>query len=129
MLPSIVASDSEALERIDDTVACFDILLPYGYAEVCGGSLREHRLPNLIQAMRERGLLRKAASGEDSPYPHLEPGESLGNLEWYADLRRFGTSPHGGFGMGFDRLLAYLTGPASVRDVVGFPRYWGRAEC
>ena len=51
------------------------------------------------------------------------------SLRWYADLRRFGSSPHGGFGLGFDRLLAYLTGAASVREVVAFPRYWGRAEC
>ncbi|RMD39827.1 hypothetical protein DV735_g5301, partial [Chaetothyriales sp. CBS 134920] len=102
MLPSRLDTAQTATATGTDTVACFDILLPHGYAEVCGGSL---------------------------PYPYLQPGESLGSLQWYADLRRFGSSPHGGFGLGFDRLLAYLSGAASVRDVVGFPRYWGRADC
>ena len=131
MLPTSAALDfiKEECPEEYETVACFDILLPYGYAEVCGGSLREHRLPNLIEAMREKNLLKQGTSNEDSSYPYLQPGESLGNLQWYADLRRFGSSPHGGFGLGFDRLLAYLTGASSVRDVVGFPRYWGRAEC
>ncbi|RMZ81330.1 hypothetical protein DV738_g2307, partial [Chaetothyriales sp. CBS 135597] len=134
MLPSNLDTDHET-EAETETVACFDILLPHGYAEVCGGSLREHRLPQLINAMREKKLLLSSSSPEEqagsssTPYPYLQPGESLGSLQWYADLRRFGTSPHGGFGLGFDRLLAYLSGAASVRDVVGFPRYWGRADC
>jgi asparaginyl-tRNA synthetase len=110
------------------TVECFDLLLPHGYAEVCGGSLREHRLENLINALREKNLLQKSTTRE-SEYPYLQPGESLGTLQWYADLRRFGSSPHGGFGIGFDRLLAYLTGVGNVRDVVGFPRYWGVCQC
>ena len=114
-----------------ETVACFDLLLPFGYCEVVGGSLREHRLENLIQNMREKGLLKKAdeANVNSNSYPYLEPTESLGSLKWYADLRRFGSSPHGGYGLGFDRLLAYLTGVSNVRDVVGFPRTWGRADC
>ena len=130
MLPSSASSVPPAASGNGEgeTVACFDILLPFGYAEVCGGSLREHRLPNLIDSMREKGLLKTDAEGK-SDYPGLREGESLGSLEWYADLRRFGSSPHGGFGLGFDRLLAYLTGASSVRDVVGFPRWWGRADC
>ena len=136
MLPS-TASDLSSLSKYSQdspdamasTVACFDLLLPHGYAEVAGGSLREHRLEHLISAMRRKGLLKKAASPEESEFPHLHPGESLGNLQWYADLRRFGSSPHGGFGLGFDRLLAYLTGVGNVRDAVGFPRYWGSCRC
>ncbi|KAJ5693008.1 hypothetical protein N7462_002431 [Penicillium macrosclerotiorum] len=62
-------------------------------------------------------------------YPHLSPTEDLGHLQWYADLRRWGSAPHGGFGLGFDRFLGYLAGVSSVRDVVSFPRYFGRADC
>lgn len=112
-----------------ETVACFDLLLPFGYCEVVGGSLREHRLENLIENMREKGLLKTVEQSNGNAYPFLHPGESLGSLRWYADLRRFGSSPHGGYGLGFDRLLAYLTGVSNVRDVVGFPRTWGRADC
>ena len=122
------------------TVACFDLLFPFGYCEIAGGSLREHRLQNLIQNMREHGMIRKRVAesststlSETLPsftsYPFLEPDEDLGNLTWYADLRRYGSSPHGGFGMGLDRLLAYLTGVSNVRDIVPFPRTWGKADC
>ena len=62
-------------------------------------------------------------------YPCLQPGETLGHLQWYADLRRWGSAPHGGFGLGFDRLMGYLAGVSSLRDVVPFPRYFGRADC
>lgn len=115
-----------------DTVDCFDLLLPFGYCEIAGGSLREHRLENLISTMRERGMLKQRdpiKQTKDSHYPFLKPDEDLGTLQWYADLRRFGTSPHGGYGLGFDRLLAYMVGVSNVRDVVAFPRTWGRAEC
>lgn len=138
-----------------ETVACFDLLLPE-VSEVAGGSLREHRLPNLIQNMRDCGLIKSRLSGTntnpsstsaESPkeaesattataaaeteplYPHLRPDEDLGPLRWYADLRRWGSAPHGGFGLGFDRFLGYLAGVSSVRDVVAFPRYFGRADC
>jgi asparaginyl-tRNA synthetase len=122
-------SASQAEQRDKATVACFDLLLPFGFCEVVGGSLREHGLEQLIRNMRAKGLLKKTTMQTEPLYPFLEPGESLGSLEWYADLRRFGSSPHGGFGMGFDRLLAYLTGVSNVRDVVAFPRTWGRADC
>jgi asparaginyl-tRNA synthetase len=118
-----------------ETVACFDLLLPE-VSEVAGGSLREHRLPNLIQNMREYGLIKtrestdpEAAASNEPVYPYLTPSEDLGHLQWYADLRRWGSAPHGGFGLGFDRILSYLTGISSVRDVVSFPRYFGRADC
>lgn len=132
MLPSKLSAEDDSEEQPSDpreTVACFDLLLPFGYCEVVGGSLREHRLPNLIANMREKGLLNKVDSGTAESYPFLQSDESLGSLKWYADLRRFGSSPHGGYGLGFDRLLAYLTGVANVRDVVAFPRVWGKADC
>ncbi|KAJ5174831.1 Nucleic acid-binding OB-fold [Penicillium canariense] len=131
MAPSQVGEGSTSSE----TVACFDLLLPE-VSEVAGGSLREHRLPNIIQNMRDHGLIKPRMTTEtDAPasnepsYPHLSPDEDLGHLQWYADLRRWGSAPHGGFGLGFDRFLGYLSGVSSVRDVVSFPRYFGRADC
>ena len=138
MLPSQAQqpSDIEYSDQGIETVACFDLLLPFGYCEVAGGSLREHRLENLLDSMRERGMLKRRDSAtlthkqaKDARYPFLRPDEDLGSLRWYADLRRFGTTPHGGFGLGFDRLLAYLVGVNNVRDVVAFPRAFGRADC
>ncbi len=134
----------EGLETGEDTVACFDLLMPFGASEIAGGSLREHRLENLIQNMREDGLLKPktgqpsknqandvsdVGKGGDDAYPFLRPGESLGSLKWYADLRRYGTMPHGGFGIGWDRLIAYLTGVQNLRDAVPFPRTFGKADC
>ena len=92
-----------------DTVACFDLLVP-DLSELAGGSLREHRVTELLEAMQ-----RKEVSGE--------------NLEWYQDLRNYGSVPHVGFGLGFDRFLCYLAGVSSVRDVVAFPRWYGRCDC
>ncbi|KAJ6167036.1 Nucleic acid-binding OB-fold [Penicillium chermesinum] len=137
MAPS--AEETIATTTRTNTVACFDLLFPE-VAEVAGGSLREHRLPNLIQNMREHGLIKKTpALDEDGHpskhkkdkdvYPHLTADEDLGHLQWYADLRRWGSAPHGGFGLGFDRFLSYLSGVSSVRDVVAFPRYFRRADC
>jgi asparaginyl-tRNA synthetase len=139
MLPSAqTPQSSTATPAPGPTVENFDILLPFGAAEVCGGSLREHDLENLIAAMRAKGLLtphngteqqqQQQQQSEDS-YPFLRENETLGSLRWYTDLRRFGSSPHGGFGIGWDRLLAYLCGVPNVRDVVGFPRAWGLADC
>jgi len=133
MAPSKVNDGAGDIPR--ETVACFDLLLPE-VSEVAGGSLREHRLANLIQNMREHGLIKtreladpEAPAPTEPLYPHLTPTEDLGHLQWYADLRRWGTAPHGGFGLGFDRILSYLSGVSSVRDVVSFPRYFGRADC
>ncbi|KAF2859594.1 asparaginyl-tRNA synthetase [Piedraia hortae CBS 480.64] len=91
------------------TVACFDLLVP-DVLELAGGSLREHQLEELQRAMQTKGM---AGHG----------------LKWYKDLRRFGSVAHGGFGLGFDRLLCYLSGISNVRDVVAFPRWHGRCEC
>lgn len=99
----------------EPTVACFDLLVP-DVCEIAGGSMREHRLSNLQEAMRQKGL--------------LKPGEEEGGgLEWYLDLRRYGSVPHGGFGLGFDRLLGYLAGVTNIRDIVAFPRHYGRCLC
>jgi len=107
------------------TVACFDLLVPE-ICEIVGGSIREHRLEHLLKAMDAHGLLdstKKGQSGNDLV------GAVPAALQWYVDLRRYGSVPHGGFGLGFDRLLCYLSGVSSIRDVVSFPRWHGRCDC
>lgn len=84
------------------TVAAMDILAP-GIGEIIGGSAREERLERLDQRMSEMNL-------------PLEP------YSWYRDLRRYGTVPHAGFGLGFERLVTYVTGMSNIRDVIPFPR-------
>ena len=91
--------------RLNDdgkTVAAMDVLAP-GIGEIIGGSQREERLEQLDARMIAMGL-----NPED--------------YGWYRDLRRFGTVPHAGFGLGFERLVAYVTGVGNVRDVIAFPR-------
>ncbi|KAJ2829679.1 asparaginyl-tRNA synthetase [Coemansia erecta] len=90
------------------TVACMDLLVP-GPCELMGGSLRDHdheRLNRKVQAL----------------------GFEEGSLDWYVNLRKFGTTPHGGYGMGFERYLQMLTGLESVRDIIPFPRHAGRCQ-
>lgn len=87
----------------------FDLLVP-GMGEIAGGSLRIHELVDLEQSMRKH-----------------EMDES--DLEWYKDLRRWGSIPHGGFGLGFDRLIGYVTGVTNLREVVAFPRMFGKSGC
>ncbi|KAJ3528963.1 hypothetical protein NM208_g9970 [Fusarium decemcellulare] len=99
------------------TVDCFDLLVP-NLGELAGGSMREHRIPQLEENMRALGL--------EVPSKHSSRGKELA---WYLDLRRWGCPPHGGFGLGFDRLLSYLTGVPNVRDVVPFPRHYERCDC
>ena len=97
--------------RINDdgkTVAAMDILAP-GIGEIIGGSQREERLDVFDARLDEMGL-----SKED--------------YAWYRDLRRYGTVPHSGFGLGFERLVAYVTGMQNVRDVIPFPRTPGNAS-
>ena len=91
------------MRRNDDgkTVAAMDVLVA-GAGEIIGGSQREERLDVLDQQLQKMGL-----------------GEQLW---WYRDLRRYGTVPHSGFGLGFERLLAYITGMGNVRDLIPFPR-------
>ncbi|KAK5125250.1 hypothetical protein LTR85_000926 [Meristemomyces frigidus] len=106
MPPSLSTANSSGSE---DTVACFDLLVPE-LCELAGGSMREARSAELLKAMQAKGV-------------------AGNNLEWYQDLRKYGSVPHGGFGLGFDRLLCYLSGISNVRDVVAFPRWHGRCDC
>ena len=87
----------------DKTVAAMDILAP-GIGEIVGGSQREERLDVLVERMKEMNI----------------PVEEM---NWYLDTRRFGTAPHAGFGLGFERLMLFVTGMTNIRDVIPFPRY------
>jgi len=89
----------------DRTVAAMDVLVP-GVGEIVGGSQREERLDVLERRMAEQGLDSDAGKG----------------LEWYKDLRRYGTVPHAGFGLGLERLVLYVTGMENIRDAIPFPR-------
>jgi asparaginyl-tRNA synthetase len=121
MLPSTTTGTTT---NVPTTVANFDLLVP-SHLELAGGSLREHRPDFLRAAMAARGLGGAATAEVASEGTASSPS---GTLDWYEDLRRFGSAPHGGFGMGFDRLLGYLSGTASVRDVVTWPRWSGRCD-
>jgi asparaginyl-tRNA synthetase len=112
-------SDDSTGGQTSSTVACFDLLVPE-LCELVGGSMREHRLPELLESMETHGL--RGAANIDSEGPE-------GSLQWYVDLRRYGSVPHGGFGLGFDRLLCYLSGVSNIRDVVSFPRWYKRCDC
>ena len=90
------------------TVAAMDILAP-GIGEIIGGSQREERLEQLDARMDQMGLNKE-------------------DYSWYRDLRRYGTVPHAGFGLGFERLVSYVTGVGNVRDVIAFPRTPGNAD-
>jgi len=97
--------------RVNDdgkTVAAMDVLAP-GIGEIIGGSQREERLGVLDARMAEMGIDRE-------------------HYGWYRDLRRYGTVPHAGFGLGFERIIAYVTGLANVRDAIPFPRTPGHAK-
>ena len=117
MLPSEPSEHASGDVPAKETVACFDLFLP-DLCEVVGGSLREHRLEALEDSMLKHGLLGNDGSAR----------ASSSSLQWYLDLRRYGSVPHGGFGLGFDRLLSYLAGVDNVRDVVPWPRYYGRCD-
>lgn len=90
------------------TVACFDLLVP-GIGELVGGSLREERLEHLERAIEHAGMEKTA-------------------YDWYLDLRRFGSVKHGGWGMGWERFVCWVTGVGNIRDVVAFPRWKGNCK-
>ena len=97
--------------RLNDdekTVAAMDVLAP-GIGEIIGGSQREERLDYLDKRMQQFGL-------------------HEGSYEWYRDLRRYGTVPHAGFGLGFERLVVYVCGLSNIRDAIPYPRVPGQAE-
>ncbi len=98
--------------RVNDggkTVAAMDILLP-GIGEIAGGSQREERLEVLKSRMVEAQI-------------------DIEEYNWYLDLRRYGTAPHSGFGLGFERLVQFVTGMKNIREVIPFPRTPGSAPC
>ncbi|KAI8870932.1 asparaginyl-tRNA synthetase [Ramicandelaber brevisporus] len=102
MLPS----SSSLASAGNETVACFDMLIP-GLGELVGGSMREHRHVEMKHRLKEAGL-------NEEEY------------KWYLDLREYGAAPHGGFGIGFERLVRMITGVDNLRDVVPFPRTTGK---
>ncbi|MGV6829044.1 MAG: asparagine--tRNA ligase [Flavobacteriales bacterium] len=96
------------LNEDEKTVRAMDVLFP-GIGEIVGGSQREERYEVLIQKMKDL---------------NIDPEE----LSWYLDLRKFGTCVHSGFGLGFERLVQFVTGMANIRDVIPYPRTPGNAE-
>lgn len=106
--PKTIKSFYMRLNDDNRTVRAMDVLVPK-VGEIIGGSQREERLDVLTSRMHEMGL-------EEAPY------------WWYLDLRRFGTVPHAGFGLGLERVVQFVTGMANIRDVIPFPRTPGNAE-
>ena len=92
----------------DKTVTAMDLLVP-GIGEIVGGSQREERLDVLLSNMERHGL-------------------SVEDYSWYVDTRKYGTVPHAGFGMGFERMLMFVTGMQNIRDVIPFARTPGHCE-
>ena len=90
------------------TVRAMDVLFP-GIGEIVGGSQREERMDVLMQKIKDLGMDEKT-------------------LWWYLDTRRFGSAPHSGFGLGFERLVQFVTGMENIRDVIPFPRCPQSAE-
>jgi asparaginyl-tRNA synthetase len=89
----------------DGTCESFDLLMPYGIGELIGASQREENYDKLINIMNDKNI-------------------NSDDMEFYLDLRRYGTCPHGGFGLGFDRLLMMVTGIQNIKDVIPFPVYY-----
>lgn len=103
-IKSFYMRDSDDFETVDS----FDLLVP-GVGELIGGSQREERLEKLQQKLKEFKL-------------------NEADYDWYLDLRRFGSVPHAGYGLGFERLVCYVTGIENIREAIAFPRYVGHAE-
>jgi asparaginyl-tRNA synthetase len=87
------------------TVAATDLLVP-GVGEIIGASQREDNYDLLLDQIKSRGM-------------------TLEDYEWYLDLRKYGSAPHSGFGLGFERMLMYITGVGNIRDTAAFPRTTG----
>ena len=90
------------------TVRAMDVLVP-GVGEIIGGSQREENYDKLLNRINELG-------------------QKVEDYWWYLDLRKYGTVPHSGFGLGFERAIMYITGMQNIRDVIAFPRTPGNAE-
>jgi len=104
--PAILKPFYMRLNDDERTVACFDLLIPK-VGELVGGSLREERLGYLERALDVHGL-------------------SRADYGWYLDLRKYGGAPHGGFGLGFERFIGWLSGIENVRECIPMPRWAGR---
>jgi asparaginyl-tRNA synthetase len=87
----------------DKVVLNFDLLAPAGFGEIIGGSVREDDYDLLLERIKEQGL-------------------NIENYYWYLDLRKYGSVPHGGFGLGVERTIAWLTGEKHIRQCIAFPR-------
>lgn len=107
-IKSFYMRENEVEDHSKRTVAAMDILFP-GIGEIVGGSQREERLDKLTARMKEMNI----------------PSD---DMDWFLDTRRFGTAPHSGFGVGFERLVLFVTGMGNIRDVIPFPRYPKSAE-
>jgi asparaginyl-tRNA synthetase len=107
--PSLIKSFY--MKQIPHTSLCsnFDLLMPYHVGELIGGSMREDNMEVMLNVMKEKGV---------SPEP----------LKFYTDLRKYGTVPHGGFGLGLDRMCMMFTGMENIKDVVAFPVYYSSCE-
>lgn len=130
-LAATVFRDPAAANAARATVACFDLLVP-DLGELAGGSAREERLEVLATAMRLRGLLSPTTSAHTHATtkevrPPADPAD--GSLDWYLDLRRYGAMPSAGWGMGFERLVAWCCGLDNVRDAIPVPRVVGAHGC
>jgi len=106
--PAAIKSFYMRMNDDGKTVAAMDILAP-GIGEIVGGSQREERLDKLEARMKEMNI-------------------PVDEMWWYLDTRRFGTVPHAGFGLGFERMVQFVTGMTNIRDVIAFPRTPGSAE-
>ena len=106
--PKEIKSFYMRLNEDGKTVAAMDLLVP-GVGEIIGGSQREERLDVLLKRMEELGLKEE-------------------DYSWYLDLRRWGSTKHAGYGLGFERIIMYLTGVSNIRDVIPYPRTTGVAE-
>jgi len=90
-------------EEVKDEALCFDMLAPEGYGEIVGGSQRSTDIKEMTKKLE--------AEGED-----------IKNYEWYFDLRKYGSVPHSGYGVGVERVVKWMCGLDSIKDVIPFPR-------
>jgi asparaginyl-tRNA synthetase len=87
----------------DKTALCFDMIAPGGYGEIVGGSQRSLDIKDMTNRLKEMG-------------------ESIDNYQWYFDLRRYGSVPHSGYGLGVERVVAWICGIENIKDAIPFPR-------
>jgi len=90
-------------EKNPNTALCFDMLAPEGYGEIIGGSQRSTDIASMTERLKQMG-------------------ENVENYQWYFDLRRFGSVPHSGYGLGVERLVAWICKAENIKDTIPFPR-------